>query len=315
MARVLVVGRIAEDGLAVLRDAGHEVVTLEEGDAAALDAALPGTEAILVRTMRLQPEQLDRATGLRIVSRHGVGYDNVPIDHLTARGVPLAIAASANKVAVAEHAFWMILELLKRGREHDRAVRAGDWGFRARNAALEAAGRRLLLVGCGRIGSELGRRAVAFAMSVAVHDPYAAAVPFALEPDLDAALARADVVSLHLPLTTATRGLISRARLALLQPHAILVNTARGGLVDEVALAEALRAGRLRGAGIDVFADEPPATEHPLLDLPNVLLTPHSGGITAESAVRMAIEAARNIVDHLAGRLDPAVCVNPSVLR
>jgi D-3-phosphoglycerate dehydrogenase len=314
MARVLVVGRIVEQGLAVLREAGHEVVTLEEGDAAALEAALPGTEAILVRTMPLLPAQLDRATGLRIVSRHGVGYDNVPVDHLTARGVAVAIAASANKVAVAEHAFWMILELLKRGREHDRAVRAGDWRFRARNAALEAAGRRLLLVGCGRIGAELGRRAAAFDMSVVVHDPYAGAVPFPIEPDLDAALAGADVVSLHLPLTAETRGLISAARLALLRPEAIVVNTARGGLVDEAALAAALREGRLRGAGIDVFADEPPPADHPLLGLDNALLTPHSGGITAESAVRMAVESARNIVDHLAGRLDPAVCVNRSVL-
>jgi D-3-phosphoglycerate dehydrogenase len=186
---------------------------------------------------------------------------------------------------VAEHAFHMLLELAKHGRAFDAAVRRSDWGRRHGRVPVELAGRTLLVVGFGRIGRELASRALAFGMRVLAHDPLVpedaiAAAGCERAADLDAALAEAHAVSLHLPLGDATRGLIGRERLRLMRREAVLVNTARGGLVDEAALAEALREGEIAGAGLDVFEDEPPPPDHPLLGLPNVLLSPHVAGVT-----------------------------------
>jgi D-3-phosphoglycerate dehydrogenase len=283
-------------------------------------AAMTDTAAILVRTQRIDAAVIAAAAGLRVVSRHGVGYDNVDVAALTARGIPLAIAATANMVAVAEHTLWMMLELTKRGRELDGMTRSGDWGARARPLSVELAGRTLLIVGFGRIGSRVAARARAFDMRVLVLDPYGPAERIRAAgcepvPDLAPALAAADIVSLHCPLTPATRRMLDDGALAALRPHAIVVNTARGGLIDEAALADALRDGRLAGAGIDVFETEPAPRDHPLLGLPRALVSPHSAGVTCEAAARMAIESAENVVAALDGRLDPAVVVNPEVLE
>ena len=254
-----------------------------------------------------------------MVSRHGVGHDSVDVDALTARRIPLAVAATANMVAVAEHAFAMLLALVKRSRQADRAVRAGRWGERHLLVPTELAGKTLLLVGLGRAGRQLTQRALAFGMRVLAVDPNlspaqikeAGAVPMA---GLTTALPEADAVSVHLPLTSATRGLMGEAQLRAMRAHAVLINTARGGLVDETALVAALREGRIGGAGLDVLDQEPPSPEHPLLACENVLLSPHLAGVTAEATRRMAVEAAENVLAALAGRLDPAVCVNPEVL-
>jgi D-3-phosphoglycerate dehydrogenase len=183
----------------------------------------------------------------------------------------------------------------------------------------ELAGKTLLLLGFGRIGREVGRRALAFGMRILVHDPLlppevvteAGCEP---APDLTAALGQADAVSLHLPLGPATRGIVGREQLRAMRPHAVLVNTARGGLVDEAALAEALREGWIKAAGLDVFESEPPPPDHPLLGLENCLLSPHVAGTTAEAMMRMAEESLQNALAGLEGRLDPAVVVNPQVL-
>lgn len=317
--RVVVVGRVQEEGLGRLRAAGLEVEEVDEHDPTAISRAVPGAVAIMVRTAPLTPAMLDAAESLRVVAKHGVGYDNIAVEALTPRNIPCAVAANANRIAVAEHAMAMMLELAKASRAHDAAVRAGDWAFRNRLAAIELYEKTLLLVGFGRIGREVAFRAAAFGMKVLVHDPpvddaavRAAAVTPA--PDLAAALGEADIISLHIPLTAATRHLIDATALARLKPRAILINTARGGLIDELALADALRAGRLRGAGLDAFAEEPPPAGHPLLGLPNVLLSPHSAGVSREAAVRMAVESAENILAALEGRLDPAVVVNPEAL-
>ncbi len=319
MSRVLVVGRVHEAGLEKLCAAGLAVAEVDEHDPAAIAAGLPGAVAVIVRTAPLPAELLARGDALRIVAKHGVGYDNIAVAALTARRIPCAVAADANRVAVAEHALAMLLELAKAGRAHDAAVRAGDWAFRDRRAAVELFGKTLLLVGFGRIGREVARRAAAFGMTILAHDPLLPAETIRAAgaepaPVLADALARADAVSLHLPLTPATRQLIDAAALARLRPEAILINTARGGLVDEAALAAALGRGALRGAGIDAFAQEPPPPDHPLLRLPNVLLSPHSAGASREAARRMAVDSAANVLAALEGRLDPAVVVNPEVL-
>lgn len=315
MADVLVVGRIKPEGMAILEAAGLGVLVVDEHDPAAIRQGAEGVRAILVRTARIDKATLDAAKGLAVVSRHGVGYDNVDVEALNARRIPLAIAANANRVSVAEHSLAMLLALAKATAEHDAAVRAGNWAIRNAFRAFEVMGKRLLLVGFGRIGREVALRARAFGMVIDVFDPYAdpaALAELGCSPvaELDAALAAADAISLHLPLGPATRHLIDARRLALMKPRAILINTARGGLIDEAALAAALNDGRIGGAGIDVFEDEPPRPDNPLLAARNILLSPHNAGVTDESMVRMATEAASNLVDILSGRLDPGVIVN-----
>jgi len=320
MGTVLVVGRVKPEGMAILEAAGLDARVVDERDAAAIRAGAVGVRAILVRTARIDKTTIDAAAELAVVSRHGVGYDNVDLEALNARGIPLAIAVDANKISVAEHAMAMLLTLAKAAFAHDAAVRGGNWALRNEFRAFELLGKRLLLVGFGRIGREVAVRARAFGMTVEVFDPFVDAAALAelgcsRAHDLDAALAAADAISLHLPLTAETRHLIDARRLASLKPRSILLNTARGGLIDEPALAAALHAGRLGGAGIDVFEGEPPHPDNPLLAAPNCLLSPHNAGVTDESMVRMATEAAANLVDVLNGRLDPAVIVNLAAVR
>ena len=316
MPHVVVVGRIHPAALDLLR--ARPDVTFEEVDEhapEAIMAAMPRSHGIVVRTAPITAAMIATAPQLRAVSKHGVGWDNIDGAALAARGIPLTIAATANMVAVAEHALFMMLELLKLGREHDRAVREGGWDIRNRFAAGELFRQRLLLLGFGRIGREVARRALAFEMTVAVSDPYVApdlvrAQGCELVSDLDAALAAADVVSLHLPLTAETRAIIDGGALGRMKPGAILINTARGGLVDEAALVRALVDGRLRGAGLDVFEREPPAADDPLLRAPNLLLSPHSAGVTGAAAIRMGRESVLNLLAAFDGRLDPGLVVN-----
>jgi D-3-phosphoglycerate dehydrogenase len=321
MPHVLVVGTIRQEGLDLLRRRPSVTIeVLEHPSAAESLAAMPQAEAVIVRTAPIARAMIEAAPRLRAVSRHGVGYDNIDLKALNERRIPLAVSATANQIAVAEHAFFMMLELAKLGRQHDAAVRGGRWELRNRFAGIELFGKRLLIIGFGRIGRELQRRAQAFGMAVAAFDPKLGADAIraaGAEPEaaLLPALARADLASLHLPLTPATRGLIGREQLRAMRPTAMLVNTARGGLVDETALEEALRKGWIRGAGLDVFEHEPPRPGHPLLAHDRVILSPHCAGVTTEAGIRMAIESATNALAILDGRIDPAVLVNPQVLE
>lgn len=315
MPRIAVLGRIRDEGLAILRARpGVVLELLEDPDREAIVRAVGAADAVIVRTAHIPAEAVENAPHLRVVSRHGVGYDNVPLEVLNARRIPLAIAANSNRVSVAEHTMFLMLALAKLGCIHDRAVREGNWRIRERFAAVELWGKRLLL-GCGRIGSEVARRATAFGMRVAVYDPLRATDELAaagVEPvaDLAEALAEADIVSLHMPRTPGMPPVIGASELARMKPGAFLINTARGGLVDERALVDALASGRLAGAGLDVFEEEPPPPDHPLFALDNVVLSPHTAGTTREATIRMAVESAQNALDVLDGRLDPSVIVN-----
>lgn len=321
VARVLVVGRIHDAGIARLRaEPGVEVVALDEDRPEDVARALVEADAVVVRTAPLRGPAITAAKHLKVIAKHGVGYDNIDVAAATARRIPVTVTASANATSVAEFAIAQILALAKLSAAMDAAVRRGDWGARHRLAPLELAGKTLFVIGFGRIGTRVARRALAFEMRVLVFDPYVCASRIAeagCQPvaTLDAGLGQADVLSLHCPLTAETRGMIDGARLARLRTGALLVNTARGGLVDEPALAAALREGRLAGAALDVMVPEPLPPDDPLLAAPNLLLSPHVAGVTAESARRMALEAAENVLAGLSGRLDPAVLVNPEVLR
>ena len=314
MPHVLVAGRVHEAGLRLLADAGFSVRAIDEVSVASYAPHLGDADALLIRTQPLTATEIAAAPRLRIVSRHGVGYDAVDAAALAARQIPLTIVGDVNAVAVAEHAFAAMLALAKDIRMHDRAVREGDWELRNRFMATELSGKVLLLVGFGRIGRLVAGMARAFGMRVLVSDPYQSADAVragGAEPvaSLREGLTLADYVSLHAPKSGAGP-LIGVSELAALRPGACLVNTARGGLVDEAALGQALDAGRLRGAALDVFDVEPPAAGHPLAGHERVLLSPHIAGLSIESAIRMSEAAARNIVDAFAGRLDRSLVVN-----
>lgn len=318
--KILVIQPFHDDGMAILEardDVRIEVI--DTNDETVIAEAIADADAVTLRVAKLPARVLARAERLKVVSRHGVGYDNVDVEECTRRGILVTIAAGANAVAVAEHTIALMLGLANRVLSYDAAVRAGDWAVRRRYGRFELAGKRLLIVGFGRIGQQVARRAEAFGMEISVVDPYVdperiGRSGYGHVHDLHGALPDADVVTLHAPLTSETRGLIGAAELALLPAHAILVNTARGGMVDESALVDALRAERLHGAALDVFAQEPPPADHPLFGLPNVLLAPHAAGGSREAGVRVAIMVARNTLAALDGRIDREMVVNPEVL-
>jgi D-3-phosphoglycerate dehydrogenase len=312
---VLVAGRIHEAGIDVLRAApGVTFEVVEEVSTDAYAPRIPPADALLIRTQPLPASIVAGAPRLRIVSRHGVGYDSVDVQALNARGIPLAVIGDANSRIVAEHAFTLVLALAKRVPAHDRAVRKGDWGVRDGFPAAELWGKTLFLVGFGRIGRLVAGMAAAFGMRVLAHDPYRSADAIRAGgaepvPALADGLRAADAVSLHMPKAEGNP-LIGADELALMKPGVVLVNTARGGLIDEGALADALDAGRIAGAGLDVFEAEPPAADGRLFRSGRTVLSLHIAGLTEECAARMGEMAARNILDFFAGRLDPALVVN-----
>jgi D-3-phosphoglycerate dehydrogenase / 2-oxoglutarate reductase len=319
MARVVVAGKIHSSGLAVLR--GRQGLDIEQHsvlDEGRMQAAVAGADALLIRTSTLSGMAIKGAKVLKVVARHGVGYDNIDVEALTERGIPLALVGNVNAVSVAEHTLYLLLACMKRGLAYDRAMRNGGWQIRDTLGARDLCGKTLLIVGFGRIGGEVAVRAKAFGMKVEAFDPLIKAGKInsgvTLVADLDAAIAGADAISLHLPLTAQTRNLFDPERIARMKANAVLICTARGGLIDEAALAEALREGRLMAAGLDVFAEEPPATTHGLMALENVVLSPHSAALTEECAERMAVISAQNCLDGLDGHLNPSLIANPEVL-
>ena len=272
-----------------------------------VSAALAGSEPYSRRVITANPT-------LRVIARAGVGYDAVDVEAATERGVAVAIAPGTNQDAVAEHTFALILALAKNVVTQHPAVRAGQW---PRQANLPLRGRTLGIVGLGRIGKAVALRGEAFGMRLLAHEPFpdtqfardhgVMLVPF------EQLLRESDYLTLHVPLVPESRQLINRKTLALMKPAAFLINTARGGLVNETDLAEALRTKRIAGAAIDVFEQEPPAKNHPFFALENVVLTPHGAGVDLQSRDDMALSAARAIVALSKGEWPAEQIVNPEV--
>jgi (S)-sulfolactate dehydrogenase len=274
-------------------------------EAAALQAALPGAQAWIVRNLTpVRGELLRAARDVRVVGRLGVGLDNIDVAACAERGIEVIPATGANAESVAEYVVCTAMLLLRGAFFSTRAVEAGTWPRQTLSQGREAAGKVMGIVGYGNIGQLTARKAEALGMRVMSYDTQVAA---ASTRDLDALLAAADVVSLHIPLTPETRGLIGRERLARMKRDAILINTARGGIVDEVALAAMLREGRLGGVALDVFESEPLAAGSPLAGAPRLLLTPHIAGVTLESNERVSAL----IADRVAAALDRFVSSGP----
>ena len=292
------------------------LVVAAPGDPA-FEAALPEVLAIGVRVARLDAALLSRAPRLRVAAKHGVGFDNIDVGYLAGRGIPVTVTADANSISVAEHTMTLMLAAAKHLRTYDDAVRQGDWEFRKSARAVELAGRRVLVVGFGRIGRRVAALCRAFGLHVLVHDISAAALKQAAAAgyacaELDAGLAQADVLTLHIPLTARSAMLIDAPRLGRLPRGAVVVNCARGGILDEDALAQALTDGAIAAAALDVFGREPVVQAHPLASFDNVVLTPHSAATTREGARAMAVAMAQNILDGIDGRLDPSCIVDPA---
>ena len=311
--RVVVADRVAGSGVDLLSQTpGIDVVIVAGKPREELDRAVANAHALIVRSeTKVTADLMSRAPHLRLVARAGTGVDTIDVHAATRRGIAVMNAPGANTVSAGEHAMGLLLALVRRIPEAAAAMGRGDWD-RKRFEGTELRGKTLGVVGLGRIGGHVVQLARAFGMQVVGHDPYllperAAEMNVRLLP-LDVLLRTADVVTLHLALTDETHHLIDATRLALMKPTAVLINTARGELVDEVALAQALRDKRIGGAAIDVFAVEPLPADSPLRGLDRVILTPHLAASTAEAQERVAVEICTAVRDALvAGDLSFAI--------
>jgi D-3-phosphoglycerate dehydrogenase len=306
--RVVVAEPFADSGLAVLREHGIEIVSCVGKPLEALRAALIEADGLIVRSeTKVDRALLEAAPKLSVVARAGVGVDAIDVGAATDAGIVVLNTPGANTLAATEQTFALMLTLARHTVDAVNSVRAGRWE-RKPFIGSELAGKTLGIVGLGRIGGAVAQRAIAFGMKLLATDPFisrarAEALRTELVP-LDELAARADIVTLHVPLTPLTRGMIDAARLLLMRPHALLINCARGGVVDEAALLEALDAGTIAGAAIDVVAHEPPQPEGTGARLhrhPRVVATPHLGGSTHEALERIAVELAQDVASVLLG--------------
>ncbi|KRE07170.1 hydroxyacid dehydrogenase [Bosea sp. Root381] len=301
-------GPVAPEGEAMLAAAG--ITSLSTGPYPAKDEvvallAAHRADAVIVRLVeRIDDEILRASPNLRLVHKHGAGTNDIDVAAAKALGIPVMAAVGANAHSVAEHALALMFALIKDMRRQDAFVRGGNWAGKSYQGH-ELRGRKLGLVGMGLIGRNLARMASAIGMSVEAYDPFAPDDAFGREcrraPDLDALLASSDVVSLHCPLTEQTRDLINARTLGLMKPSALLINTARGEVINETDLVVALREGRIAGAGLDTFAPEPPAADNPLWALDNVVVSPHVGGVTEEARREVSLITCGNVVSFLKG--------------
>jgi len=314
MPHVLVAGKLHPSGHALLDAApGLSVHYIEEISEESYAPHIHEADALLIRTQPMTAPTVDKAGRLRIVSRHGVGYDAVDVQALNARGIALAVCGDVNSTSVAEHACMMILAATKRALRGDASVRKGPWGWRNSLQSQDLRGRNLLILGYGRIGRHTAEMMSGFGMSIQAFDPYLLTQgwpdgPVAPARTLTEALGWADVISVSAP--KAERPLIGAAEFADMKDGVIIVNTARGGIVDETALIAALSSGKVGAAGLDVFEDEPPTADNPLMAFDQVILSPHIAGVTEGAAERMAIGSARNIIAFFHNEIDPALVVN-----
>jgi phosphoglycerate dehydrogenase-like enzyme len=300
----------------LLREAGLRVELAPKRGArtaAQLAALMRDAEGAIVSTDPFERSVFDAAPKLRVIARVGVGTDSIDLRAATEAGVVVTTTPGANRETVADHAMAMILAAVRRIVEHDASVRRGEWNRTGAATPWDLHATTVGIVGYGGIGRAVARRLAGFGTRLLIADPALTVAGGGEVVPLDELLGRADVVSLHLPLLPATRHIVGARELARMRPHAILVNTSRGGLVDEEALVAALHSGRLRGAALDVFSDEPHLPQ-PLRSLPNVVLTPHVGGLSDRSIVRMTRQATRDVLHVLAGAGEPASIVNPAAL-
>ncbi|MCY4022319.1 MAG: C-terminal binding protein [Anaerolineaceae bacterium] len=301
----------------VLARVGARLLVAETGSEEELLRLVPGADAILTCFKQVPVSVVRAGTKLQVIGRYGIGVDNIPVDEATRLGIPVTNVPAYCLDEVAEHALALLLAGARSIVRYDRAVQKDNWSLATGMPVYRVVGRTLAIIGFGKIGRTLARKAAALDLQLLAHDPW---VPDAeiraagVEPaGLDEALARADFVSLHTPLTEETQHLLNAERLARIKPGAFVINTARGALIDQEALLAALQSGRVSGAGLDVFVPEHLPPDHPLLAQPGVIATPHTAFYSEESVLELERLAAQNVADILSGRR-PADVVNPEVL-
>lgn len=311
--KVLIPRTVATEGIDYLKANGCEVDVRSEMNAEELTDVIKNYDAILLRTDVLDEKLIQRADRLKIIARHGVGFDNIDIEAASAKGIYVSYTPAANINSVAEHVTGLMLAISRQIVKTDRAIREGQYGVRDTAYGIELKNKVLGIIGLGNIGKLVAKKcAHGFDMRVIAYDPYATPPEesyITKVESLDELLRQADFISLHLPYNQALHHLINQEKLRLMKPSAFLINAARGGLVDEAALAEALRTKSLAGAALDVFEQEPVLAEHPLLELNNVIVTPHLAALTTEAMSTMSLDCAKEIV-RVKNHQEPLVWLN-----
>ena len=314
--KVLVVQGLHEQGLEMLKNRTDiEFNVLMSDDENEILEAAKDVNGITVRTAKISSRIIEAANKLQVVSRHGVGYDSIDLVSLNNKKIPLTIAAHSNMISVSEQAMFFLLALSKNVFYYDDFTRKGDWTNRWDVKAWDLAQKNILVIGFGRIGSNFVKRALAFDMNVYVYDPYvekekvkiSGAIPV---DNISENLQKMDAVTLHCPKNNETTDLFTKQEFDLMKKSSFIINCARGGILNEEDLYEALTSKKIAGAGLDVFDVEPTPSSNPLFKLNNVILSPHIAGVTVESTVRMATETVQNVLDVLDDKINQSVVVN-----
>ena len=314
--KVLVVQGLHEQGLKMLKNRTDiEFNVLMSDDENEILEAAKDVSGITVRTAKISSKIIEAANKLQVVSRHGVGYDSIDLVSLNNKKIPLTIAAHSNMISVSEQAMFFLLALSKNVFYYDDFTRKGDWTNRWDVKAWDLAQKNILVIGFGRIGSNFVKRALAFDMNVYVYDPYvekekvkiSGAIPV---DNINENLPKIDAVTLHCPKNDETTDLFTKKEFNLMKKSSFIINCARGGILNEEDLYEALKNENISGAGLDVFDVEPTPSSNPLFKLNNVILSPHIAGVTVESTVRMATETVQNVLDVLDDKINQSVVVN-----
>jgi len=311
MKKILVIQPIHEEGINLLKyNSGFEYEVVDNVDTEFLKSKIKDCDGISIRTAKLSGDVIEAANNLKIISRHGVGYDNIDLEVSKKKDITLAITATANAVAVAEHVMFMILNISKRGSMYDDTVKSGK--FNERNKlpkTVELWNKNILIAGFGRIGQALIKRCLGFEMNVFVFDPFVSKEFIEKRggtkvDNLSETSKDMDAISLHIPLNDETKNIINYELLKSMKKNCIIINAARGGIVNEVDLDRALNENLIFGAGLDVFETEPPAENNPLLKNKKVFLSPHTAAFTEECMTRMGKETIQNIFDFFDGSLE-----------
>jgi D-3-phosphoglycerate dehydrogenase len=305
---VLIPQDVVEEGKKYLTDRGYTIKPGKGVTARQIAEDVVDCDAILARTAPFPKEVLDAGKKLRVIARHGVGCDNIDVKTATERGIYVTFTPEANAASVAEYTIGMVICLARYFLASDKAVRSGNWELRNRLPAVDLAGKTLGLVGAGRVGRLVAKKAFfGLDMKVLVYDPYIKELGGGIEAkiaaDPEAVFRESDFVSIHVPATEETKGMVDGKFFGLMKAGAFLVNAARGEIVNEKDLYAALKERRIAGAALDVYDPEPPASDNPLYALDNVILTPHNAALTREAMARMAVGAAMGIDDVLSGRV------------
>src|SRR6056300_874791 len=302
--KIAIVGAIHELGLEFLESRGHTIIDISDTSIPSLKKELADVSGIVLRTAQMPNEVIDACPHLQIIGRHGVGYDNVDLNYLNQKKIALGVTGTANAVSVAEHVMTFFLQLTKNIHLSDELTRKGKFQEKGNLPSFfELYQKNVLILGFGRIGQAVAKRCLGFEMNVYVYDPY---VNYEKVKELgchsiskDEGFKIADFISVHLPLNDDTRNFINTKSFQEMKESCVVVNTARGGIINEDDLYEALQEKKIRAAGLDVFEKEPPSTDHQLFKLSNVLLTPHNAALTLECRKRMAVEVCETVSFYL----------------